>query len=103
MKIARVIGQLTLSRQLPQLPAGSLLIAQTLDGQALDGLADNAPRASDMSQSLVLLDEYGAGEGQLIALSEGGEATMPYRPKPVVLDAYCAAILDTVEITEKMK
>ena len=38
----------------------------------------------------------GAGVGQLVAVSEGREATMPFHPKRVPYDAYCAAILDSV-------
>ncbi len=34
----------------------------------------------------------------MIAISEGGEAAVPFLPKQVPLDAYNAAILDHVEV-----
>jgi len=53
--------------------------------------ADRGPDGED----LILYDELGAGNGQRIGVSEGVEAAAPsIRKKPV--DAYCAAILDTV-------
>jgi len=99
MRIARVIGTLTLGSRLPELKAGRLLIADALDGQALRGLDRGAPRAAPMPESLVVYDELGAGEGQLIALSEGREACMPFHPERVPIDAYNAAILDSIEMT----
>lgn len=99
MRIARVIGTLTLNRRLPELRAGRLLIADALDGHALAGLEKGARRAEPMPESLVVYDELGAGEGQLIALSEGREASMPFYPERVPIDAYNAAILDEVELT----
>jgi len=99
MRIGRVIGQVTLSHHLDNLKAGQLLIVDALDGDALAGHLGHAPRSSAMPESLVVFDEWGAGVGQLIAISEGGEAMMPFRPQSVPIDAYCTAILDTVETT----
>lgn len=97
MRIARVIGNLTLGRRLDGFPAGSLLLVDALDGAALDGLAASAVRQQPMPESLVVFDELGAGIGQLIGVSEGREASMPFWPRSVPLDAYNAAILDEVE------
>lgn len=90
-----------MARKLPELRPGRWLIVDVLDGQALFGVDENAPRATPMAESLVVYDEFGAGVGQLIAVSEGGEATQPFRPQRVPIDAYCAAILDCVETTVK--
>ena len=97
MRIARVIGNVTLSRKLPELLPGSYVLVETLDAASLAGLADDAPRDKPMPESLVVFDQLGAGVGQLIALSEGREACMPFHPQRVPVDAYCAAILDCVE------
>ena len=48
--------------------------------------------------SLVLLDEQGAGHGARIAVSEGPEASNPFRPELKPIDAYNAAILDSVGV-----
>ena len=37
MRIARVIGHVTLHRRLPELPGGALLLVDVLDEQALRG------------------------------------------------------------------
>ena len=99
MRIAKVIGKVTLSNREANMPAGSLLIAEVLDRSML---GDNPAkqRKSPMPESLVVFDHLGAGVGQTIAVSEGAEATMPFRPRSVPLDAYCAAILDTIQILE---
>ena len=47
---------------------------------------------------LVVYDELGAGNENYIALSEGGEAAQPFYPEMKPVDAYNAAILDTVDI-----
>ena len=52
-------------------------------------------------ESLVVFDDLGAGEGQLIAVSEGAEATMPFRPASVPIDAFNAAILDQIDFTPR--
>lgn len=97
MRLARVIGTVTLNRQLTELKAGQYLLADVLDGRALTGLASGAGRAAPMPESLVVFDQLGAGVGQVIAVSEGGEATQPFRPDRVPIDAYCAAIIDHIE------
>ena|ERR1019366_7379115 len=99
MRIARVIGTVTMSAKLAELKAGQYLIAEALDDKALHGVARRARRDKPMPESLVVFDQLGAGIGQLIAVSEGREACMPFHPTNVPLDAYCAAILDSVEVT----
>ena len=103
MRLARVIGTVTLSRRLADLRSGTLLLVETLDDAALAGEATSARRAKPMPESLVVYDELGASVGQVIAVSEGREAAMPFHPVRVPIDAYNAAILDTIEITLKEK
>lgn len=98
MRIGRVIGTVTLNRRLPELKPGKLLLVEALDAPALRGHAQHARRASPMPESLVVYDELGAGVNQLIALSEGREAAVPFHPQNVPIDAYNAAILDVVEV-----
>jgi len=45
-----------------------------------------------------VLDELGAGVGSRIGMSEGREAAMPYYPQLKPVDAYNAAILDTLHV-----
>ncbi len=103
MRIARVLGIIALSQRLPELPAGSLLLCETLDAHAVEHLATGAGRRTPMPESLVVFDMLGAGVGQLIALSEGREACVPFEPKRVAIDAYCAALIDTLSMGPNTK
>ena len=101
MRIGRVTGVVTLGQQLPEMRPGRYLLIEAFDNQALKGLDDQTPRRSPMPESLVVFDELGAGPGQIVAFSEGREACAPFYPEKVPVDAYCAAILDQVELTER--
>lgn len=101
MRLAWVMGRLTASRRVTNTPAGAWLICEALDAEALDNEPMHArPRKKPMAESLVVFDHLGAGEGDVIAVAESTEATNPFRPDKIVIDAYCAAILDTVNIQQ---
>ena len=51
-----------------------------------------------MGEDLVIFDSLGAGNGNKIGFSEGGEAAAPFHPEKKPVDAYCACILDQVSI-----
>ncbi len=91
MRIAEVIGTVTLNRVHPSLAGYRWIIAVPFSLKALQA---GKPDGED----LVILDQLGAGRGDKIGLSEGGEATMPFHPEQKPLDAYCACILDSVTI-----
>jgi microcompartment protein CcmK/EutM len=97
MRLARVVGKVTLSRRLAELPAGSLLLVEPLD---VDGVAnlEGPSRQTPTDSALVVYDELGAGEDSVIAISEGREASMPWWPAHVPLDAYCVAMIDNVNV-----
>jgi ethanolamine utilization protein EutN len=92
MRIAEVIGTVTLNRWHPSLAAGSYRLARPLSLDDLTG------RSVPAGEPLVVYDELGAGVGSRIALSESREAAMPFHPEMKPIDAYNAAILDAVSI-----
>lgn len=95
MRIAQIIGTVTLSQSHPSMLGGVYKLAVPL---SLDDLQSRSkPRAED----LVLYDEYGAGQGDRVLLSEGAEAAQPFYPNLKPVDAYNAGILD--EITLNLK
>jgi ethanolamine utilization protein EutN len=94
MRIAEVIGTVTLNRSHPSLAGGTFRLALPL---SLDELLGNSEPQAD---ALVLYDELGAGIGSRIALSESREAAAPFYPEIKPVDAYNAAILDTLNIDE---
>jgi ethanolamine utilization protein EutN len=49
-------------------------------------------------KSLVAIDQLGAADGQMVAFTEGREAANPFWPKPVPVDAYCALIVDSIDV-----
>ncbi len=92
MRIAKVIGTVTLSRWHPDLKGAML--------RAVEGL-DRADQFNDPvwgGELIVAWDGVSAGNGDVVALAEGPEAAQPFRPEVKPLDAYVAAILDHVEL-----
>jgi microcompartment protein CcmK/EutM len=92
MRIARVIGTVTLSKSHPSFRGARLRLAVPLSLDELTG--DSEPAA----EPLVVWDPWGAGIGDHIALSEGPEAAQPFRPEIKPVEAYNAAILDHIDI-----
>lgn len=109
MRIAEVIGRLTLSKSHDSLRGATWLVAVPL---TVDGLREyvaraetGPPRPGSLAQSgaqrgeaFVVYDELNAGAGGLIAVSEGTEAAAPFHPEQKPIDAYNAAILDSIEV-----
>ncbi|MFO0876467.1 MAG: EutN/CcmL family microcompartment protein [Gemmataceae bacterium] len=93
MRIAEIIGSVTLSRVHPSLVGARWLIGVPF---SLEGLKADKPDGED----LVIYDDLGAGPGCRIALAEGGEAAAPFHPRKKAIDAYCAAILDQIILSE---
>jgi ethanolamine utilization protein EutN len=91
MRIAKVIGNVTLNRCLESFNGASLRLVVPLSLAELQG---DEPRAEEM----VVWDDNGAGIGSLIAMSEGGEAAQPFRPLEKPVDAYASAILDEINL-----
>lgn len=96
MKIHQVLGSLTLSRAHPGYQGARLLVTKPLDRELLGGEAVSG------AELVVVWDDLGAGEGALVAVSDGAEAAQPFRPEQKAVDAYCSAILDVVNIDPKI-
>lgn len=97
MRIGKVIGRVTLNSCYDTLCGGRFLLVAVQDRFALAGDARRT------TESLVVYDHLGAGEGDLIAFAESREATMPFYPEKIVpIDAYCSAILDAAVVSLKI-
>ena len=94
MRIGKVIGTVTLSRSHPSLTGACYRITVPQSLGNLQGVD-----ASE-AEELIVYDELGAGIGSQIALSEGGEAAQPFYPNMKPVDAYNAALLDQIEISQ---
>jgi ethanolamine utilization protein EutN len=90
MRIAEVIGTVTLSRCHPSLVGCRWIIGVPLSLQAV-----RRGRQGD-GEDVVIFDNLGAGRGSLVGFSEGVEAAAPFFPEKKPVDAYCGCILDHV-------
>jgi len=92
MRIAKVIGTVTLNRCHPSFSGARLRLVAPLSLAELRG--EREPEAEEV----VVWDDQAAGLGNLIAISEGAEAAQPFRPNLKPVDAYASAILDEVNV-----
>jgi ethanolamine utilization protein EutN len=92
VRIAEVIGRVTLSRAHPSLKGGRYLVALPLP---LEALMEDSPRRGE---EVIAYDELGAGPRALIGLSEGREAANAFGKTKTAIDAYCACIIDRIAL-----
>jgi microcompartment protein CcmK/EutM len=92
MRIGLVIGSVTMSQHHATLSGAAFRLVLPLTLDDLTGASTPA------AEAIVVYDELGAGPGSRIAISEGGEAAQPFYPADKPIDAYNAAILDTIDV-----
>ena len=83
MQVARVIGDVVASHKDPALSGLKLLILQPL------GTAHEA-----VGRTLVAADAVGAGVGEIVFFVRGREASFPWLPAEVPVDAGIVGIVD---------
>jgi len=88
MRIGTVVGRVTLSVRRKEISGERLLLVVPWSRETLSG-------GKKFDPAIVVYDQLGANVGQNIAISEGSEASKPF-PTPTPVDAYCAALVDTV-------
>jgi ethanolamine utilization protein EutN len=94
MRIAEVIGTVTLSRIHPTLEGGRWVIGVPYSLKALrDGLPPDG-------EDVVIYDNLGAGYGQRVGVTEGTEAFAPFHPERKPIDAFCSLLIDQLVIKE---
>ena len=94
MRLGRTIGTVTLVEPHPAVRGGVFRVGVPL------GPGDLAAGAGS-GEPLVAWDDLGAGDGQLVAFSEGGEAAQPFRPADRPIDAFVAALVDQLDLVER--
>ncbi len=95
MRIAEVIGTVTLCQSLPSFQGARLKLAVPL---SLDNLTGHTEANAD---PVVVWDELGAGMQDKIAMIEGPEGAQAFRPEIKPVDAYNSAILDHIDIDDQ--
>ena len=92
MRIAIVHGNVTLSRCHPSFAGATLRLATPLTSEEL------TLNAQPVGDTIVVWDDLGAGANSLIAVSEGSEASQPFRPEIKPVDSYNAALIDQLDV-----
>jgi len=93
MRLAKVIGTVTLSQSIAEMEAATLKAVVPLN------LGELEKQDTESPDFLVMWDELGTRNGDVVALSEGGEAAQPFRPAIKPVDAYNAALLDEIDLS----
>ena len=87
MHLARVIGDVVMTRKDENLHGIKLMVLQPI---AADG--------SDVGRTLVAVDAVGAGVGETVFFVRGKEASFPFYPTEVPTDAGIVGIVDHWDI-----
>ena len=83
MQLARVIGDVVITRKDENLSARTLLVLQPID-----------TAGSPAGRTLVAVDSVGAGVGETVFFVRGKEAGFPFLPAEVPVDAGVVGIVD---------
>lgn len=94
MRVAQVIGRVTLNVQDPSFKGGRWLVCNPLDAEDFNTACQKAPPLSSQF-SLVAYDDLGAGDGDIVGIVEGAEATAPF-DYDIPIDAITVAIFDSL-------
>jgi microcompartment protein CcmK/EutM len=91
MRLGTTIGTVTLVEPHPTVRGGVFRLVVP------HGSGDLAAGAG-AAEPLVAWDDLGAGDGQLVAFSEGGEAAQPFKPADKPIDAFVSALIDQLDL-----
>ena len=83
MQLARVIGDVVVTRKDDNLAGRTLLVLQPIDASG-----------SPSGRTLVAVDSVGAGVGETVFFVRGKEASFPFHPTEVPTDAGIVGIVD---------
>ncbi len=93
MRLGIVRGHLVLNPAIEAFGGRTLAIVEPVTMENL-----RAANGEGGGKSLVALDELGAADGQMVGFTEGREAANPFWPDSVPVDAYCALIVDSIDV-----
>jgi ethanolamine utilization protein EutN len=93
MRLGYIRGTLTLTPSIDSYQGRRLVVVEPVTMENL-----RAKNGKGGGKALIAVDELGAHEGQMVAFTEGREAANPFWPASVPVDAYCALIVDSVDV-----
>ena len=91
MQLARVIGNVVVTRKDENLSDRTLLVLQPIGA---DGTA--------VGRTLVAVDAVGAGVGETVFFVRGKEASFPFHPREVPADAGVVGIVDHYDVIDEV-
>lgn len=94
MRVAQVIGRVTLNVQDPAFTGGRWLLCNPVAVQDFNTACQKAPPLTG-ENTLVTYDNLGAGEGDIVGVVEGAEATAPF-DHDIPIDAITVAIFESL-------
>jgi carbon dioxide concentrating mechanism protein CcmL len=97
MRIAQVIGRVTLNVQDRSFKGGRWLMCNPVDTADFNTACGVPPRLSAQF-SMIAYDDLGAGMGDIVGIVEGAEATAPFE-HDIPIDAITVAIFDSLSHT----
>jgi len=93
MRLGIVRGHVVLNPAIDSFGGRRLVVLEPVTMENLE-----ARNGRGGGKSLIAIDELGAAQGQTVAFTEGREASNPFWPCSVPVDAYCALIVDSVDV-----
>lgn len=93
MRLGIVRGHLTLNQTIEEMRGKTLLVLEPVTMENL-----RARNGKGGGKALIAVDALGAAEGQMVAFTEGREASNPFWPGSVPVDAYCSLIVDSIDV-----
>ena len=91
MQLAKVIGDVVITRNDENLAGITLLVLQPI---AADG--------TNVGRTLVAVDAMGAGVGETVFFVRGKEASFPFHPTEVPADAGIVGIVDHFDVIDEL-
>ena len=95
MRLGIVRGHLTLTPAVESYRGRTLVVVEPVTMENL-----RAKNGKGGGKALIAIDELGAAEGQMVAFTEGREASNPFWPTPVPVDAFCSLIVDSIDVRQ---
>ena len=95
MRLGIVRGHVTLTPAVESYRGKTLVVVEPVTMENL-----RAKNGLGGGKALIAIDELGAADGQMVAFTEGREASNPFWPTPVPVDAYCSLIVDSIDVSK---
>jgi microcompartment protein CcmK/EutM len=95
MRLGIVRGHLVLNPAVESYRGRTLVVLEPVTMENL-----RAKNGLGGGKALIAIDELGAAKGQMVAFTEGREASNPFWPDPVPVDAYCSLIVDSIDVRQ---